>query len=63
MDQGSLSLESMSEILNAEQIAKYLSISYVKALHTIKYGGIPHKKIGNTYRIVKNQFIAWLNNN
>ncbi|MHC1694080.1 MAG: hypothetical protein AB9835_02135 [Eubacteriales bacterium] len=47
MNTNDLTLADMPEILNAQQIADYLHVSYVIALHTIKFGGIPHKRIGN----------------
>lgn len=53
-------LESYPDVLDARMIAEYLSIGYVKALNLVKYGGIPYLKIGNTYRVAKRNFEAWL---
>lgn len=35
------------EVLDARMIATIMGIGYVKALHTIKYGGIRYLKLGN----------------
>ena len=48
------------DVLNAHMIAEFLDIGYVKALSLIKYGDIPYLKIGNTYRVAKSNFEAWL---
>lgn len=51
------------EILNAKMIAKILDLGYAKTLKLIKYGGIKHIRIGNTYRIPKKMFLEWLYSN
>lgn len=48
------------EVLDARMIATIMGIGYVKALHTIKYGGINYLKLGNTYRVARSSFITWL---
>ncbi|MEM1484015.1 excisionase family DNA-binding protein [Oscillospiraceae bacterium PP1C4] len=53
-------LSAFPEVLTAEMLAGYLDIGYSKALDFIKYGGISYKKIGNTYRVHKTHFEAWL---
>lgn len=50
----------LPEVLDARQISKILGIGYVKALHLIQYGGVPHIRIGNTYRVSKRLFVEWL---
>lgn len=54
------SLEDLPDILDAHMIAIFLDIGYVKALNLIKYGDIPYIKLGNTYRVPKTAFEAWL---
>lgn len=58
--ENALTLDTLPEILTAENISQYLCIGYVKALRLIKYGGIPHLRIGNTFRISKRAFEEWL---
>ncbi len=58
--QANKKLEDLPEVLSANMIAEYLSIGYVKALNLIQYGGIPHLKLGNTYRVAKRNFEVWL---
>lgn len=48
------------EVLDAKMIAKILDLGYVKTLKLIRYGGIKHIKIGNTYRVPKKMFLEWL---
>ncbi|MCL2579559.1 MAG: helix-turn-helix domain-containing protein [Oscillospiraceae bacterium] len=55
-----LTLDNLPELLNAEQVAKYLDIAYVNALKLVKHGGIPHIKIGNQYRVPKKRFQEWV---
>lgn len=55
------SLESLPDILDAKTISEFLSIGYVKSLKLIQYGDIPYLKIGNTYRVSKQNFLEWLN--
>lgn len=57
------SLEKLPDILTAEIIAKFLGIGYVKCLTLIKFGGLPHLKIGNTYRVSKKKLIEWIEQN
>jgi excisionase family DNA binding protein len=52
--------ENYPEVLNAKMIAEILGFGYVKTLRFIKYGGIKHVKIGNTYRVPKKKFLEWL---
>lgn len=54
-------IDSLGDVLNAEDISNVLGIGYVKSLKLIKYGGIPHIRIGNTYRVSKTNFLTWLN--
>ncbi len=58
--QANKKLEDLPEVLSANMIAEYLSIGYVKALNLIQYGGIPHLKLGNTYRVAIRNFEVWL---
>ena len=54
-------LDSLPEILTADMISRYLQVNYGKALQLIKFGGIPHLKLGNTYRVPKVKFQQWIN--
>jgi excisionase family DNA binding protein len=54
-------LQQFPEILTAKEISIYLGIGYAKALHLLKFGGIPYIKIGNTFRVSKPKFETWLN--
>lgn len=57
-------LETLPEILTAQHIATYLTISRrrVYELFQIKpdFGGIPNFNIGNSKRVVKEDFRAWI---
>lgn len=55
------SLEQYPDILSPQIIAKYLNISYSKALELSKSGSMPCLKVGNHYKIPKAGFIQWLN--
>ncbi len=50
----------LPDILTAYDIADYLGIGYNKALRLIRYGGIPHLKMNNTYRVSNERFFEWL---
>lgn len=56
--------ETLPEILTAQNIADYLSISRrrVYELFQLKpnYGGIPNFEIGLSKRVDKNDFMAWI---
>ena len=53
-------IEELPEIMDARDISSYLGIGYSKSLHLIKHAGIPYMRLGNTYRIYKKAFVAWL---
>lgn len=53
-------IDDLPEILDARAIAAYLGIGYTKSLHLVKYSGIPYMRLGNTYRVFKPAFVAWL---
>lgn len=54
------SFPNYPEVLNAKMIAEIMDLGYVKALKLIRYSGLNHIKIGNTYRVPKKLFIDWL---
>ena len=55
-----LTLENLPEMLTAELIADYLDVCYVKALQLIKHSGMPHIRLGRSYRVPKARFQEWL---
>lgn len=50
-------------VLKVKDIKSILQIGRVQAYDLIHSGEFPVKKIGNTYRIPKEPFVAWLHNN
>lgn len=52
---------TLPPVLTARDIAKFMGIGYQKSLSLIKYGNIPHIKLGSTYRVSKEKFIIFLN--
>ena len=54
-------LEELPDALTARDISVFLNLGYAKSLKLIRYGGLPHLRIGNTYRISKKNFVEWLN--
>lgn len=53
--------EKLPDILTAREIAAYLGLGYTKTLLMIRRGQFPAVKIGSTYRIPREPFLAWLN--
>ncbi|MEG6586839.1 helix-turn-helix domain-containing protein [Dendrosporobacter sp. 1207_IL3150] len=57
-------LDSMSDILTAQDIADYLHISRRRVYELFQFhpsdGGIPNFDIGNSKRVDKHDFIAWI---
>lgn len=52
--------ENLPDILTAKEISNYLGISYNSTLKLIKYNMV-YLKLGNTYRVTKNNFLNFLN--
>jgi len=50
----------MDEILTVEEIAKYLKVKPVTIYKLCKEGKIPASKIGIFWRIKKDLFIKWM---
>lgn len=55
------SLDTLPDALSARDISKVLGLGYTKSLRLIRFGGLPYIKLGNTYRVSKQNFIDWLN--
>lgn len=57
-------MEEMPDILTAQHIAKYLQISRQTVYELLQlkteFGGIPHFNIGISKRVVKADFIDWI---
>ncbi|WP_105618648.1 helix-turn-helix domain-containing protein [Vallitalea okinawensis] len=56
-----LVLNECPDALNPKMIANILGIGYSKALNLVKYGDMDYIRIGNTYRVSKDNFIEWFN--
>ena len=54
------SIDLLPDVLDAKDIAAFLSIGYVKSLKLIRYGGMKYIQIGKVYRVSKANFIEWL---
>ena len=63
-NKGNLTLNSLPEVLTAKNIADYLGISRRRVYELFKqnptYGGIPNFEIGNSKRVQKEDFVAWV---
>lgn len=59
-----ITMESLSEILTAQDIASYLKISRGSVYELLKlkpqHGGIPNIAIGLSKRVEKKDFIKWI---
>lgn len=59
-----LTMENLPEILTAQHIATYLSISRRRVYELFQInpdsGGIPNLEIGVSKRVDKDDFIAWI---
>lgn len=57
-------LEELSDILTAQDIADYLKISrrrvYDLFKQNVNYGGIPNFEVGNTKRVLKEDLVKWI---
>ena len=53
-------IESLPDILDAKDIATFLSIGYAKSLKLIRFSGMRYIQIGKVYRVPKANFIDWL---
>lgn len=53
-------INTLPDILTAKEISNYLGISYNSTLKLIKYNMV-YLKLGNTYRVTKNNFLNFLN--
>ena len=54
-------MDNYPEIMNPKMVAHYLGIGYSKALTLVKSGAVPCIKIGNSYKVSKEQFKLLLN--
>lgn len=57
-------IEELPDILTAQHIAKYLQISRQTVYELLQlntdFGGIPHFNIGISKRVVKADFVHWI---
>ena len=53
-------INTLPDILTAKEISNYLGISYNSTLKLIKYNMV-YLKLGNTYRVTKNNFLNFIN--
>lgn len=60
-----MTLATMDEVLTAEPIANYLHISrktvYRLMATSPQAGGIPSFNVGSSKRVLREDFVAWLN--
>ncbi|MEK3851172.1 helix-turn-helix domain-containing protein [Paenibacillus sp. FSL R7-0340] len=57
-------LKSLPDVLTSNDIAKYMSISRRTVYELLKinedYGGIPNFSVGNSRRVMKSDFLDWI---
>jgi len=53
-------LQNYPPVLTPRQLAEILDVGYTKALNVVKYSDLPSVKIGNTYRIYRDNLQEWL---
>ena len=51
----------LPELMTAKEVKDYLKCSNENLYALLKTRGFPSFKIGNTYRIRKDEFIDWIN--
>lgn len=52
----------LPELISVKEMREYLGCSNQKAYELIRTKDFPVFKVGSTYRIRKEDFIAWVNN-
>lgn len=59
-----LTIEELPQVLTAQHIADYLYLARVTVYELFKLpierGGIPNFNVGNSRRVMKSEFIAWI---
>jgi excisionase family DNA binding protein len=55
-----ISLNDLGDIITTKELSLFLKFGYAKTLNFIKYSGIRYKKIGNAYRITKQDLSDFL---
>jgi hypothetical protein len=58
-----ISFDLLGDIITAKELSIFLKFGYAKTLGIIKYGGLKHFLIGNSYRVYKKDLIEFLENN
>lgn len=61
-----MKIDDLSDVLKADEISKFLGMSKNKVYDLMKIkpesGGIPTLRIGRNVRVLKVDFVEWLNN-
>lgn len=55
-------MNELPELMTIKELRDYLKCSNQNAYNIIKLDGFPCLKFGGSYRIPKNEFIEWINN-
>lgn len=55
-------MNELPELMTVKELRDYLKCSNKNVYNLIKTDGFPCLKVGGSYRICKNEFIEWVNN-
>jgi hypothetical protein len=54
------SFEGLNDMITAQELSQFLKFGYAKTLSFIKFSGVKYKRIGNSYRVTKQDLVAFL---
>lgn len=55
-------MTNLPELMTVKELRMYLKCSNANAYALVKSRDFPSFKVGNSYRVRKNDFIEWVNN-
>lgn len=55
-------MNNLPELMTAKEVREYLKCSNQNVYNLMKEKGFPSFRIGNSYRVRKDDFINWINN-
>ena len=58
---GVIKMNELPELMTVKEIRVYLGCSNAKAYELVKRKDFPSFRIGNSYKIRKNDFVDWVN--
>ncbi len=55
-------MNNLPELMSVKEVREYLGCSNAKAYELVKSKGFPSFRVSNAFKIRRNDFISWINN-